>query len=84
MTWRRALRILAPLAARWVCLARTLPETTGLTASRWDGLAVSERWTVLPSKSRSDDVPRWYLTSPEPWTSSGLAALPWNSEKIAW
>ncbi|PWC78652.1 hypothetical protein TSH64_31485 [Azospirillum sp. TSH64] len=68
---------------RCCCLARTLPSTTGLTHSRWDGLAVSDRWTMLPLKSRSDEVPRWYFTSPEPWTSSGLDGLPWNSEKTA-
>ncbi len=67
----------------WFCLARTLPSTTVLTASRWEGLAVSDIWTMRPSNSRSAEVPRWYLTSAEPWTSSGLAGLPWNSEKIA-
>ena len=38
---------------------------------------------MLPSKVRSVEVPRWYLTSPEPPKSSGWAAPPWNSEKIA-
>ena len=28
---------------------------------------MSDRWTALPSKLRSDEVPRWYLTSPEPF-----------------
>ena len=65
-----------------VCLARTLPTTTGLTASRCDGLAVRLRWTMRPPGiSRSVEVPRWYLTSPEPSTSS-ITASPWNSEKI--
>ena len=36
------------------CLARALPSTTGLTISRWLGLAVSDRWTLLPSNSRSE------------------------------
>ncbi|MEM9046297.1 MAG: 2-oxoglutarate dehydrogenase E1 component, partial [Pseudomonadota bacterium] len=31
------------------------PRTTGFTASKWLGLAVSDRCTLLPSKSRSDD-----------------------------
>ena len=66
-----------------VCLARTLPSTTGLTASRCEGLAVRLRCTVPPSgSSRSVEVPRWYLTSPEPSTAS-VTAPPWNSEKIA-
>src|SRR5205085_1534115 len=33
----------------------------------------------LLSNSRSDEAPRWYLTSPEPSTSSGLAEPPLNS-----
>ena len=37
----------------------------------------------MPSNSRSDEVPRWYLTSPEPPTSAGLVAPPANSWKIA-
>ena len=67
----------------WSCLARTLPSTTGSTISRCDGLAVSERCTLLPSKERSDEAPRWYLTSPEPSTSSGLNEPPLNSLKMA-
>ena len=31
------------------CRARTLPTTTGLTASRCDGFGCSERWTVPPA-----------------------------------
>ena len=40
-----------PLASspRCCCFARTLPSTTGSTASRCDGLAASDRWTVLPA-----------------------------------
>src|SRR5437762_3937517 len=74
-TWLRS------ASPRWCCLARTLPSTTGSTASRCDGLAANDRCTLRPPISRSPEVPRWYLTSPEPWTCSGLAALPWNSEK---
>ena len=54
------------------CLALALPITTGFTASKWLGFAVKERWTLFPSNSRSDDAPRWYLTSPDPSTASGL------------
>ena len=71
------------VAPYWSCLARTLPSTTGLTISRCDGLAVSERCTLLPSNSRSDEAPRWYFTSPEPSTSSGFDEPPLNSWKIA-
>ena len=28
-------------------------------------MAVSERWTLLPSNARSEEAPRWYFTSPE-------------------
>jgi hypothetical protein len=66
------------------CLARALPSTTGLTISRWLGLAVSDRCTELSSKVRSDEAPRWYLTSPEPSTSEGSDEPPWNSWKITW
>ena len=38
MTWLRS------VSPRWSCLARALPSTTGLTASRCDGLGASERW----------------------------------------
>ena len=36
MTWPRS------LSPRWSCLARALPSTTGLTASRCEGLGASE------------------------------------------
>ena len=57
------------------CRARTLPTTTGSTASRCEGLGCSDRCTMRPPISMSVEVPRWYFTSPEPCTSSGLAAL---------
>ena len=63
------------------CRARTLPTTTGSTASRCEGFGCSERCTGRPATSMSVLVPRWYFTSPEPWTSSGLAPTPLNSEK---
>ena len=47
------------------------------------GLGDSERWTMVPSNSRSAEAPRWYFTSPEPRISSGCEERPWNSEKIA-
>ena len=49
---------IASRVALGVCTARALPSTTGSTASRCDGLGSSDRWTLLPSNSRSDDVPR--------------------------
>ena len=46
----------------WRCLARTLPITTGFTASRCEGLAVSERWIWRPSgRMRSVEVPEMVL-----------------------
>ena len=66
----------SPIAS---CEARTLPITTGSTASRCDGLGSSETCTRLPATSMSVDVPRWYFTSPEPPTSSGLKLPPTNS-----
>jgi hypothetical protein len=61
---------MSPSRPIWSCLARALPSTTGSTISRCDGLAVSDRCTLLPSNSRSDEAPRWYFTSPEPSTTS--------------
>src|SRR5215212_11511671 len=78
MTWVRS-----TTSACWSCLARTLPSTTGSTISRCEGLAVSDRWTLLSSKLRSEDAPRWYLTSPDPSTSSGANEPPLNSWKMA-
>ena len=55
----------------WSCLARTMPSSTGLTASRWLGLAARYTLTSEPSSAVNvPSVPRWYLTSPEPWTLS--------------
>src|SRR5262249_42800811 len=71
------------VAPSWSCFARTLPSTTGLTISRCDGLAVSERCTRLPSNSRSEEAPRWDFTSPEPSTSFGVEEPPLNSWKMA-
>ena len=54
----RACAVVTRTSSILSCLARTLPRTTGFTISRWLGLAVSERWTSLPSNSRSDEAPR--------------------------
>ena len=45
------------------------------------GFGCSERCTIRPAISMSVEVPRWYFTSPEPCTSSGLAPTPLNSAK---
>ncbi len=66
---------------RTSCRARTLPTTTGSTASRCEGLGCSDRCTVWPAISTSVEVPRWYFTSPEPCTSSGLKLSPPNSRE---
>ncbi len=51
---------------------RTAPSTTGFTNSRWLGLKLRSRWTSPPARVRwSHEAPRWYLTSPCPWTPSG-------------
>ena len=65
------------------CRARTLPTTTGSTASRWLGLGCKEMCTSCPASSTSVEVPRWYFTSPEPCTSSGLKLEPPNSLNTA-
>src|SRR2546423_5975972 len=65
------------------CLARTIPSSTGSTASRWDGFATTE----TPIECSPSGVlylptwPRWYLTSPEPCAVFG-SRCPSNSEKI--
>ena len=63
------------------CLALVCPNTTGLTASKWEGLAVKLTCTELPSNSLSADAPRWYFTSPETPPSAGPGS-PANSLNI--
>ena len=64
------------------CLARTIPTTTGSTASRWLGLAASSTVTSLPERETNFPTwPRWYFTSPEPCMESG-STWPSNSLKI--
>ena len=59
-----------------------MPSSTGSTASRWDGLAATDTLIRSPSPDRnSPSAPRWYFTSPEPWTVRG-SMLPSNSRKI--
>ena len=65
------------------CFARTIPSTTGLTASRCDGFeAILTGIETLLSPVKMPSAPLWYLTSPEPCTLSG-SKLPSNSEKIS-
>ena len=78
MTLRRAL-----VSPAMSCRARTLPTTTGSTASKCDGFGWSEMCTSCPATSTSVLVPRWYFTSPDPCTSSGCALLPPNSLNTA-
>ena len=70
-------------SSRWACFALTRPTTTGFTTSKCDGFAFRVKWTIFSSNSLSADDPMWYLTSPDPPASSGLAGLPKNSEIMA-
>ena len=63
------------------CFALVWPSTTGLTASRCDGLSVKLTWTEFPSNSLLDEAPKWYLTSPAP-SSEELPNSPANSLNI--
>ena len=59
-----------------------MPSSTGSTASRWDGLAATDTLIREPDPAtNSPSAPRWYFTSPEPWTVRG-SMLPSNSRKI--
>ena len=65
------------------CLARTMPSTTGSTASRCDGFDAKVTDSSDPDRATNLPVaPLWYLTSPEPWTESGSRS-PSNSRKIS-
>ena len=81
--WRRIGRIRSRAASpARSCLARTIPSTTGSTASRWLGFGASPTFTRVPSgASCVPTAPRWYLTSPEPWIDCGSRASS-NSAKI--
>ncbi len=64
------------------CLARAMPSSTGSTVSRCDGFAATETLMVAPEPAlKTPSAPRWYFTSPEPWTVRG-SMLPSNSRKI--
>ena len=59
-----------------------MPSRTGSTASRWLGFAATETLILSPDPAtNSPSAPRWYFTSPEPWTVRG-SMLPSNSRKI--
>ena len=59
-----------------------MPSSTGSTASRCDGFAATETLMFAPAPAvNSPSAPRWYFTSPEPWTVRG-SMLPSNSRKI--
>ena len=63
-------------------MARAMPSSTGLTASRCEGFAATETLILSPEPAtNSPSAPRWYFTSPEPWTVRG-SMLPSNSRKI--
>ena len=64
------------------CFALTCPRTTGLTASRCEGLSVKLIWTRFPSNSLLAEAPRWYFTSPSN-SLFDVSAPPKNSLKIA-
>ena len=59
------------------------------TLKRWvaEGATWSAHWAYVPPKRTPDpavkvpSAPRWYFTSPEPWTVRG-SMLPSNSRKI--
>ena len=66
------------------CMARVTPSTTGLTASRCDGLAASLIGTLLPWRDvKTPSMPRWYLTSPLPWIESSSIPTS-NSRNSCW
>ena len=63
-------------------MARAMPSSTGLTASRCEGFAATDTLILSPEPAtNSPSAPRWYFTSPEPWTVRG-SMLPSNSRKI--
>ena len=72
--------MLLQVVAVLTCVARTLAEHDRVDRFEMRlGLGTSDICTLFPSNSRSVEVPRWYLTSPDPPTSSGLDAPPSNS-----
>ena len=65
-----------------VCLARTIPSTTGSTNSRWLGFGASETPSFWPEGAVCvPTAPRWYFTSPDPRIESA-STCPSNSAKI--
>ena len=60
-----------------------MPITIGPTVSRWLGFAANSMATSAPDGlTYLPFMPRWYFTSPDPWTDDG-STWPSNSEKIA-
>ena len=57
---------LRSLSLRWRLLRTDAPDHNWIDDFQMRRVRRQDRWTVLPSNSRSDDVPRWYFTSPEP------------------
>ena len=60
-----------------------MPSTTGLAASRCEGLDAIDTSMVAPlAVVKTPLAPLWYFTSPLPCTLSG-SRFPSNSEKIS-
>mmetsp|Transcript_23832 Transcript_23832/g.76610 ORF Transcript_23832/g.76610 Transcript_23832/m.76610 type:complete len:215 (-) Transcript_23832:932-1576(-) len=70
--WTRTGRTVFPVSSPFMSMrARALPTTRGSTASKCDGFGKTSMYTRRPSGyARSNDVPRWYLTSPDEDQSS--------------
>src|SRR5918999_6428394 len=65
------------------CLARTIPSTTGSTASRCEAFDAMITARSSPLRDLNCPVmPRWYFTSPDPCTVSGSMS-PSNSLKMS-
>ncbi len=60
----------------------TAPASSRSTVSRWEGFAAIDTLILSPEPAtNSPSAPRWYFTSPEPWTDRG-SWVPSNSWKI--
>lgn len=62
------------------CSCLVLPWATGPTASRWEGLATTATLISLfvTLFRRWWDIPKWYLTSPDPSSSSFSLESNWQ------
>ena len=72
----------AAVAAILVLLGAHLAEHHRIDDLEMRRVGGQRQVTRLSSNSRSEEEPRWYLTSPEPSTSSGVDEPPLNSWKI--